>query len=188
MKTLALRLFFLTFAFAFLSCSSDNAVDLFVEEEIILEEEMIPEEEGTPEVEVTPGVEETGPYKYSEIELKVLELINNHRKNTGLSALIKLDLISELADTHSNYMVKTGILSHDNFRDRALKLISKANATSVGENVAYGPKTAQDVVNGWLGSSGHKGVIEDSKFTHFGVSVETDSSGKNYYTQIFIAK
>lgn len=176
MKTLAPKLFILAFAITFLSCSSDNADDLFVEEQVVVVEE---------EVVVEP---ETSSYKYSDIESKILELINNHRENIGLNALKPLDAVSEVADSHSNYMVKAGKLSHDNFSERSNALISKANATSVGENVAYGYTTAESAVNGWLGSSGHKTVIEDSKFTHFGVSTETDTNGKNYYTQIFIAK
>jgi len=176
MKTLAPKLFILAFAISLLSCSSDNSDDLFVEDVVIvIEDEVI-------------TVEETSSYKYSEIESEISDLINSHRENIGLTSLIPLDAVSEVAESHSNYMVETGKLSHDNFSERAKELISNENAISVGENVASGFTTAEGAVNGWLSSPGHKSVIENSKFTHFGVSTETDSNGRNYYTQIFIAK
>lgn len=43
----------------------------------------------------------------------------------------------------------------------------------------------QSVVNGWLGSSGHKANIENPNFTSTGVGVASDASGRLYWTQNF---
>jgi uncharacterized protein YkwD len=125
---------------------------------------------------------------YSEIETEILTLVNEYRQSKGLSSLITLNIISGVADGHTNYMVTTGQVNHDNFNLRAKNLIDNAAAKSVSENVAYGYSTAQGVVNGWLNSDEHRKAIEDPKNTHFGISTESNSAGRNYFTQIFIQK
>ena len=40
----------------------------------------------------------------------------------------------------------------------------------VGENIAYGPQTADDVVKGWMDSPGHCENIMDSRFAEMGVA------------------
>ncbi|SFS54709.1 CAP domain-containing protein [Lutibacter maritimus] len=125
---------------------------------------------------------------YSEIETEILTLVNEYRESKGLSSLITLNIISGVADGHTNYMITTGQVNHDNFNLRAQNLIDNAAAKSVSENVAYGYSTAQGVVNGWLNSDEHRKAIEDPKNTHFGISTESNSAGRNYFTQIFIQK
>ena len=126
---------------------------------------------------------------YSAIESEILDLVNQHRASIGLSALKPLDIVSNTADDHTNYMIETGEISHDNFQLRSQTLMEKANAKKVGENVAYGYSSAQGAVNGWLNSEGHKAIIENEKYTHFGISTEKcKNSGRNYFTQIFISK
>ncbi|MBI9042639.1 CAP domain-containing protein [Lutibacter sp.] len=125
---------------------------------------------------------------YSDIETDILTLVNEYRQSIGLTELIPLNIISGVADGHTNYMVTTGQVNHDNFSVRAQTLIDNANAKSVSENVAYGYSTAQGVVNGWLNSEEHRKAIENPKNTHFGISTESNSEGRNYFTQIFIEK
>ena len=123
---------------------------------------------------------------YCELETEVLTLVNNHRESIGLNKLITLNIISGVSDGHTDYMIQSGKISHDNFTDRAQELMNNANAKSVGENVAYGYTTAENVVNGWLNSESHREVIETASYTHFGISTNTNPEGHNYFTQIFI--
>ena len=125
---------------------------------------------------------------YSEMELDILDLVNIHRKSRNLSELIRLNVISSVAYGHTEYMINEGQASHDNFPQRSQNLKTNADAKTVGENVAFGFSTAQGVVNSWLKSSGHKKIIEDSNYTHFGISTDSDNEGRNYFTHIFISK
>ncbi|MEX1382515.1 CAP domain-containing protein [Lutibacter sp.] len=125
---------------------------------------------------------------YSPIENEILNLVNEYRKEQGLTTLRKLNLISSVAKTHTSYMVEVGKVNHDNFPERHELLVHNAQATAVGENVAYGYNSSESVVKAWLNSPGHKKVIEDETFTHFGISTEKDSNGRNYFTHIFINK
>ncbi len=126
--------------------------------------------------------------QYSSIELEILDLVNAHRQSLGLQTLKTLDIVSSVAEGHTNYMIQTGQISHDNFPKRSETLIKNANAKAVGENVAYGYGSAESVVNGWLNSEGHREVIESTKYTHFGISTECNSEGRNYFTHMFINK
>ncbi|AVR46128.1 CAP domain-containing protein [Christiangramia fulva] len=126
-------------------------------------------------------------YDYSEIEVDILEQINVYRKAKGLNELQSINDISIEAEMHDEYMIDQGTPSHDNFAQRASYLMNELGAKTVSENVAYGYRTADAVVNAWLKSAEHRHNIEGN-LTHFGISVRQDAEGKNYFTNIFIKK
>lgn len=121
------------------------------------------------------------------IEIEILERINAHRIGLGLNPLNNLNIIKSVAYTHTDYMVTVNAVNHDNFFQRKLSLEQHASATKVSENVAYAFSSAESVVNGWLGSEGHRENIEGD-FTDFDISAEQDEDGKWYYTNIFIKR
>lgn len=162
MKTLIIKLTLFLFVFGlFTSCSSAED-DIYVDK--VLESK----------------------FSYTPIENEILDLVNSYRVEKGLISLNKLNIISTVAETHTQYMVNLGELNHDFFPERHEKLVHNANAISVGENVAYGYSTAESVVNAWLASDSHREIIENSEYTHFGISTENDINGNNYFTHIFI--
>ena len=164
MKTLKLNLYLITLiSLSFISCSKEN-------DEIYIEKSY------------------ENNIKYSKIEMGILDLINNHRTSIGLNTLEKLDIISTVAKSYSDYMVKTGRVSHENFSNRHDKLVANANAIAVGENVGYRYSSAQDVVEAWIKSDIHKKVLEKSSFTHFGISTQQNLKGRIFITQIFIKR
>lgn len=125
---------------------------------------------------------------YSDIESEIVSLVNAHRASIGLKTLNTLNIVSGVADGHTNYMIEVGQISHDNFSERAQILMNDAGAKTVGENVAFGFSTAQGVVTGWLNSDSHRKVIENPDYTHFGISTDSNSENRNYFTNIFIRK
>lgn len=126
-------------------------------------------------------------YSYSTIEVEILDEINIYRSALGLSELKVMANISIESEGHNEYMIVEGTVSHDNFAERASYLMQEVGAKKVAENVGYGYKTSEAVVNAWLKSKGHRENVEGD-FTHFGVSVRQDENGKNYFTNIFIKK
>ena len=122
------------------------------------------------------------------MELEILNLVNAHRQGMNLAELKRLDIVSGVANSHTDYMIQAGQLSHDNFDKRSQILIQNSQANKVGENVAYGYSSAQGVVNGWLNSAGHRKIIESDEYTHFGISTDSNKDGINYFTHIFINK
>ena len=123
---------------------------------------------------------------YDSIELELMNLVNIHRADLGLSKLNRLSLVSNEAKIHTNYMVEKELLSHDNFDLRTTNLIKNIGATKVGENVAYGYQNAGEMLKAWLNSQKHRQVIEGDEYTNFGISAKKNSAGRYYVTQIFI--
>jgi uncharacterized protein YkwD len=59
----------------------------------------------------------------------------------------------------------------------------------VGENIAYGPKTADEVVQGWLDSPGHCENIMDPRFAEMGIAYAAGHASKRglYWVQLLAA-
>ncbi|QNJ97590.1 hypothetical protein ALE3EI_1017 [Constantimarinum furrinae] len=118
---------------------------------------------------------------------EILVLVNDHRASIGLPAIKKdQQYASAYAVDHTQYMIDTQKINHDNFNVRA-NALKERGATIVGENVAYGYATAEAVVNAWLNSPGHKKVIEGA-YTHSGFGVMQNDKGTYYFTQLFYRK
>jgi uncharacterized protein YkwD len=83
---------------------------------------------------------------------------------------------------------------HDYFEHRDLNGHSPADRVRavgyrekvVGENIAYGPKSVDEVVQGWLDSPGHCENIMDPRFGEMGIAYATGRSGRHglYWVQV----
>lgn len=122
------------------------------------------------------------------IEREVIRLVNIERQKNGLPALKEHWELSRVARHKSNDMSNKGYFSHtsptygspfDMIRSYGIQYRSAA------ENIAQGQRSAQQVVNSWLNSSGHRQNIMNRNFTHIGVGL--DKNGY-YWTQMFIAQ
>lgn len=133
-------------------------------------------------------LEEVVQVNYSTIELELLNLVNDHRIQLGLAKLNSIGFISKEAENHSVYMAEKDLVSHDNFNIRTRNLFENLGTVSVGENVAYGYLTANGLINAWLASSDHRIIIENENFTDFGVSAKLNTSGRYYFTMIFVKR
>lgn len=118
------------------------------------------------------------------IESELFEIVNEHRVSLGASVLQFNAVAYEYANTHNDYMISKGNLSHDNFSSRASKISSEANAKIVAENVAKDYSTATQAFEGWFNSSSHR-ITMEGDFTHTAVSVKMNSAGNFYFTQLF---
>lgn len=120
-----------------------------------------------------------------ELVQEILEAVNEHRSNLGLSPLSEHQTSESLALGHSAYMAEQNKASHDNFFYRSDYLINRG-AEDVSENVAYGYISAQSALEGWLESPSHKAALEGDNYTHTGIAVVSNEVGIKYYTQIFV--
>lgn len=127
------------------------------------------------------------PVKYTLIELEVLELINAYRTDKDLPELQYLDEGSVQAASHNQHMIENEEVCHDFFGNRYEALVKSVRAQTVSENVAFGYRTADAVVNAWIKSDGHRKNME-GEHTHFGISVKKGKDGNLYFTNIFVKK
>lgn len=119
-------------------------------------------------------------------EKEVVRLVNEQRIKNGLSPLTENWELSRAARYKSQDMADNGYFSHTSpvygspfqmMRDFGLSY------RTAGENIAYGQRTPQAVVNAWMNSSGHRANILNASYTHIGVGYVEDG---RYWTQMFI--
>jgi uncharacterized protein YkwD len=117
---------------------------------------------------------------------EILRLVNQHRRAIGRPPLQANSFISSVALGHSRDMLAGRTpFGHDGFRDRVNRIRKKLGPLHVAaENVASGPMSAREVVDGWLHSPGHRRNIEgDFKLT--GIGLAFGHNGNIFFTQIF---
>ena len=118
------------------------------------------------------------------LESELLSLVNNYRTRSGMDPLAFSAVAYEYANTHTDYMIATGNLSHDNFSSRASQISRQTNAKSVAENIAKDYPNAELALQGWIDSAAHRETMEGN-FSHTAISVKEAPDGTLYYTQIF---
>ncbi|RLL45118.1 LysM peptidoglycan-binding domain-containing protein [Oceanobacillus piezotolerans] len=122
------------------------------------------------------------------VEQEVIRLVNIERANHGLPAL-KYDWeLARVAKHKSQDMHDKGYFSHNSPTYGSPFDMMKnygINYKSAGENIAKGQKTAQQVVDAWMNSQGHRANILNSSYTHIGVGYVSDG---HYWTQMFMKK
>ena len=127
---------------------------------------------------------------------EVVRLTNEIRSQNGLDPLILDANLTKGAMIRAQEIVSVKDenfkhYSSDQMRTFMTSLVGD-NWASCGENIAYGQRSAQDVVNAWKNSQGHLNNIlggsNSTKFTHIGVGYYYDeNTGKVYWVQLFAA-
>ena len=123
----------------------------------------------------------------STLQTQVVSLSNQARVRAGCKALrVNADLLWA-ARGHSKYMATTGRFSHTGSRNSTF--ITRARAAGYtaarSENIAWGYRSAREVVNAWLKSPGHRANLLDCGAKTFAVGVVYSANGTPYYTQDF---
>ncbi len=119
-----------------------------------------------------------------EVEQELLGIVNDHRISLGYNSLSFSTVAYEYANSHTDYMIAKGNISHDNFSARASNIAAEVDAIEVSENVAKDYTSAVEAFQNWMSSSLHRKSIEGN-FTHTAVSVKKDPNGNFYFTQLF---
>lgn len=117
---------------------------------------------------------------------QVVELVNVERAKAGL---LPVELDTEIASAawiRANE-IKT-LFSHTRPDGRSFSSVLTDNGIrfyGAGENIAWGQRTPEQVMNAWMNSDGHRANILNSKYTKLGVGHFQDASGTNYWVQLF---
>ncbi|OCA83351.1 hypothetical protein A8F94_18020 [Bacillus sp. FJAT-27225] len=124
----------------------------------------------------------------SQMAQQVIDLTNIQRQQNGLPPLQADTQLSGVAQWKSVDMAQYNYFSHtsptygspfDMMRDFGVSY------RTAGENIAVGQRSAQEVVQAWMNSEGHRRNILNREFTHIGVGFEQYG---NHWTQMFIGK
>lgn len=118
---------------------------------------------------------------------KVLELVNKERTKAGLGTMVLDDSLCNVANIRAKEI--TEVFEHTRPNGSSCFTVLKENNISyraVGENIAAGQSTPEEVMKGWMNSPGHRANILSEDFNKLGVGYVTagDAYG-HYWVQIF---
>ena len=122
----------------------------------------------------------------SDYEKEVVELINEIRKEYGLSELKINTELCAVARAKSQDMKDNNYFSHTSPTYGSPFDMMKTFGISyrtAGENIAMGYRTPEAVVNAWMNSEGHRANILNASYKEIGMG---HVSSGNYWTQMFI--
>jgi len=122
-------------------------------------------------------------------ENEVVRLVNAERARNGLPPLIQNWEVSRVARYKSQDFINRNYFGHDSPTYgspsnmlRSFGILFSANA----ENIARSQTSPAAVMNSWMGSAGHRANILSPLYNQIGVGVARDSSGRLFWTQMFI--
>jgi uncharacterized protein YkwD len=134
----------------------------------------------------------------SAVRARVMELVNDARAQGRRCGRDYHDAAGPLADSsslrkaaqrHAEDMARRKYFDHRGAdgsqpKDRVQRAGYAPRLT--GENIAFAPESAEEVVAGWLASPGHCANIMDARFTETGIAVATGRQrGHIYWVQVF---
>lgn len=125
----------------------------------------------------------------SQYAWEVVQLTNLERASRGLEPLEWNNNLAEAAAAMCCEMINRDFFDHvdpdgKNVVDRA----EAAGYTSwymLGENLAGGQYSPEEVVQAWMDSPGHRENILEPDFTEIGVAYREGGSYRTYWTQVF---
>lgn len=137
----------------------------------------IPQE---PDTDIT---EEDTSLSYAE---QVVKLVNGERAKAGLSPLTLDADITAAANVRAQEIKQQ--FSHTRPDGSSFSTVLKEQGISFrgsGENIAWGQKSPEQVMNGWMNSEGHRANILNKNFKNIGVGYYQDENGVNHWVQLF---
>lgn len=110
----------------------------------------------------------------------VLDYVNQQRANAGVPALTWNDTLTSSAQVRAPEIV----VKWSHTRPNGSPWYTAGAQTQMGENLAYGQTSAEQVVGEWMASPGHAENILRSEYTQIGVVCYL-CNGTYYWVQLF---
>jgi uncharacterized protein YkwD len=109
---------------------------------------------------------------------------NSLRQSKGIAPLATNGTLTKKAEDWAQRMASTGRLEHSTLSAG----LSSLDWTALGENVGYSSPTSDTYLtihNAFVRSSAHYANLVNRRFTHMGVGVAKDSSGRVWVAEVF---
>lgn len=140
----------------------------------------------------------TGPAIIAAAELpytseQLFDLTNQERVRAGLEPFLTGSLINQAAQKKAEDMSVNGYFAHRSPSGQDAGDWLNANGYEwrvCGENIAFNYETTQELIEGWMSSSGHRANILSSRFKEMGIGLAMgELNGKTgiFAVQIFTA-
>lgn len=139
-----------------------------------------------PDIDVPSTPDESLPDTGHSFTAEVVRLVNEERARSGLSPLTVDSSVAAAASTRAKEIETS--FSHtrpDGSSFSTALTQSGVSYRGAGENIAYGQRTPEEVMKGWMNSQGHRANIMNKDFTTIGVGYHQNSNGTGYWVQLF---
>lgn len=117
---------------------------------------------------------------------EVVNLVNVERAKEGLAPLTIDTKVQAAAQVRARECEQ--LFSHTRPDGSSFATALKEQSVSyrsAGENIAWGQRSPEEVMEAWMNSSGHRANIMNSNFTTIGVGYYENAKGTDYWCQLF---
>lgn len=128
-------------------------------------------------------------YTFKELSSdELFRLVNEERIKAGVKPLARLHELDISAETKAKRMQDIQNTDHIDPQtgydgmDYIVDLNPNLRCSWLGENISWNYPVEKQLVDGWMGSQGHKENILNPKFTHAGMYVTRGGREKHYHT------
>jgi uncharacterized protein YkwD len=133
--------------------------------------------------------ETTGLRDPGAVREEMLTRVNAVRKKAGLKPLRLNSDLEKAAQRHAEDMLARGYFAHESpsgttVRERARKAGYAWNA--IGENIAFGQTSVQEVIETWMDSPGHRKNILSRNFSELGVGLALGKGRDGKYQILWV--
>jgi uncharacterized protein YkwD len=129
-------------------------------------------------------------------EQRVVELVNQERNARGLPPLKRVEALDQAARYHGMDMAVDNYFKHDSYDLVGGQLVKACDWFTrvggfysgwswLGENIAAGYSTPEEVMNGWMNSDGHRANILSASPREIGVGYYGGGYYGHYWVQDF---
>ncbi len=138
---------------------------------------------------IVPGTTgNSGATTVSPLAQQVVDLTNQHRVAAGCAPLTVSPQLTAAAAAHSQDMATNNFFSHTGSDGstpwQRIRRTGYSYSTAA-ENIAAGYRTAEQVVQGWYNSDGHRRNMLNCNLREIGVAYADGGSYGRYWTQVF---
>jgi uncharacterized protein YkwD len=117
------------------------------------------------------------------IRRKMLALVNRERSSRRLPPLRESGILDAAAQAHADDMIRRSFYSHEN--PDGASALDRAHGAGylpvvVGENIAEGQSSVEEVMQGWMESPRHRGEILSSTMKEIGMGVAFGKNGRGW--------
>lgn len=146
------------------------------------------EDTNTPESKPETSTPENKPEADKELTFaeQVVELVNQERTKAGLNAVTLDQNIASAALVRAKEIETSFSHTRPNGSKFSTALTEQGvTFKGAGENIAWGQKSPEAVMQAWMNSEGHRANILNKNFTKIGVGYYQNAAGRNFWTQLF---
>lgn len=117
---------------------------------------------------------------------QVVELVNQERTKAGLNAVTLDQNIASAALVRAKEIETSFSHTRPNGSKFSTALTEQGvTFKGAGENIAWGQKSPEAVMQAWMNSEGHRANILNKNFTKIGVGYYQNAARRNFWTQLF---